>query len=65
MIELLSIKSMDGDFTKFAYYLEITKKTSKSIYAEGISGVYRVELKTGKVFYDGELIANSCTYKII
>ena len=62
--EYVDIDSMNGDFTKFAYYLDFVKMTSKSIYAKSpvYDWVYKIELKTGKIFRDGKQIAEISTY---
>ena len=64
MFNYVDIDSMDGDFTRFAYYLDFIKMNSKSIYAESptYGWVYRIEIKTGKVFRDGKQIAEISTY---
>ena len=52
--EYVDINSMDGDFTRFAYYLNFVKMTKKSIYAESsvYGWIYRIELKKSAVFRD-------------
>ena len=61
----VNINTMDNDFYKFAYWLNFQKQNSKSIYASGLYGIYRIEKKSKKVFHDGKLIANTCTYELI
>ena len=60
----LDINSINEDYLRFAYYLEIVKETSKSIYAKSqvYGWVYRIEKGTGKIFKDGKQIAETCTY---
>ena len=64
MFNYVDIDSMDGNFTRFAYYLDFIKMTSKSIYAESpvYGWIYRIEMKTGKIFRDGKQIAEISTY---
>lgn len=62
--KFVDIHSMNGDYGRFAFYLEYLKENSKSIYAESsIYGwIYRIEKKTKKVFRDGKQIADTCEY---
>lgn len=60
----ININSMDGDYTKFAYYLDFIKENSKSIYAESpiYGDIYRIEKKSKKVFKNDKQIASTCEY---
>lgn len=62
----VDINSMDGDYMRFAYYLEFIKESSKSIYAKSpIYGwIYRIEKKTGKIFRDGKQIADTSEWQV-
>ena len=62
----VNINSMDGDYTKFAYYLDFIKENSKSIYAESplYGDIYRIEKSTKRVFKDGKQIASTCEYSV-
>lgn len=62
--EFIDINSMDGDYTRFAYYLSFTEETSKSIYGKGMYGdTYRIEKSTGKVFKNGKQIAETSEWE--
>lgn len=64
MITTVSITSMDGDYKKFAFYLDFIKESSNSIYSQGMYGdIYRIEKKTGKVFRNGKQIAETSKWE--
>lgn len=67
MTTYVNIKSIDGDYRNFRFYLELTKETVKSIHCVSslYGDTYRIEKKTGKVFCEGKQIANTCEYEII
>ena len=60
----VDIKSMDGDFKKFAYNLDFVKETRDFIYAESpnYGWIYKINKKTGEVFRDGKKMADTCEY---
>lgn len=60
----VDINSMDGDYLRFAYYLDFIKENSKSIYCKGMYGdIYRIEKRTGKVFRNGKQIAETSEWQ--
>lgn len=67
MATYVNIKSLDGDYRNFRFYLDFTKETSKSIYCKSqlYGDTYRIEKNTGKVFCEGKQIANTSDYEII
>lgn len=62
--EFVDISSMNGDLSKFAFYLDFVKITRSSIYAQSpiYGDIYRIELKTSKVFKNGKQIAEFSSY---
>lgn len=65
MIRFVDIHSMNSNYQRFAFDLDVIKENSKSIYAKGMYGdIYRIEKNTAKVYFNGELIADSCEYSI-
>lgn len=61
MSEFLSIMSMNDDRANYRYWLRLTKETSRSYYAVSnlYGDEYRIEKRSGKVFCNGEQIADT------
>lgn len=59
---IISIVNMDNGM--YSYYLEIIKENSRSIYAESTfdGAIYRIEKKSKKVYLNGKLYSNTCSY---
>lgn len=60
----MNITSMDGNRQSFRFDLEIVKLNARSYYCESslYGDVYRIERNTGKVYCNGNKIADTCEY---